>query len=182
MANKLTPKELGKISKSHLDISVAIGRKIGIIEKDKEYDYMSPTDASEFLISLIYDGSFSDFANYKHYIENKHSKNLLNFLRSKDDSLILQITSLLYAFITSEAVDPGVLHYSRLFPIGKNKHQLAPENKSDSDEEVKVIDGLSKLKIGDSQKTADEPSRDIAAYEQMIINSYDEPKYDHDIV
>ena len=182
--SNLTKKELAKLNKCHLDYSIALGRKVGIIEVDDDYDHFSPTDYSELILNSIYDGSFESFVSYNHYVANNNWKTVMNFLRSKDDSLILQISALIYTFIKSKAVDPAILQYSRLFPIGKDRPYLEPENKSDdSNEELKIIDGISRLSF-QNNKPKNEPKsdRDSKAYELAILNSYDEPKYDHDVV
>jgi len=127
--------------------------------------------------------AFNDFVNYSHYIANKNSQTIMNFLRSKDDSLILLISSLIYSFIRSEAVDPGILNYSRLFPIGKKRPEFQMESVMDSEsEERKVINGFSDLNIDENSNSTEDTSRDAKAYEMTVVNSYDEPKYDHDIV
>lgn len=50
--------------------------------------------------------------------ENSYGKTILYFLRSKDDSLLLLVSSLIYTFTMSESVDPSILFESNLYPIG----------------------------------------------------------------
>lgn len=50
--------------------------------------------------------------------ENNYGKTILHFLRSKDDSLLLLVSSLIYTFTMSDTVDPSILFESNLYPIG----------------------------------------------------------------
>jgi len=52
------------------------------------------------------------------FLENTYGRMILHFLRSKDDSLLLLITSLIYNFTMSDYVDPSILFESNLYPIG----------------------------------------------------------------
>jgi len=58
VANKLASETLDKLSKYHKQLSIAIGKPVGLIERNKKYEIMSPTDFCEFVIDCIYDGSF----------------------------------------------------------------------------------------------------------------------------
>lgn len=70
--------------------------KVGVWEKETDYHYFSPTHYSEAILDSIYNGNYRIYINENEFVTNKYSKTLLNFLRSKDDSLLLLIGSLLY--------------------------------------------------------------------------------------
>jgi len=53
------------------------------------------------------------------YVDNTYGSTIIKFLHSKDDSLLLLITSLLYNFTMSEHIDPSILFESNLYPIGQ---------------------------------------------------------------
>ena len=88
--------ELAKIKETHLALSLAIGRPIGVWEGSKEYDYLSPTHFSEAILDSIYNDNFAAYARQENFLTNKYSKNVLHFLKSKDDSLLLLIGGMLY--------------------------------------------------------------------------------------
>lgn len=94
--SKLKYGELSKIKETHLALSLAIGRPLGVWEGSKDYNYLSPTDFSESILDSLYNDNFQMYALQENFLANKYSKNLLNFLRSKDDSLLLLIGGLLY--------------------------------------------------------------------------------------
>ena len=58
------------------------------------------------------------------FIENTYGWMILHFLWSKDDSLLLLITSLIYNFTMSDHVDPSILFESNLYPIGQWRKAL----------------------------------------------------------
>lgn len=94
--SKLKYGELSKIKETHLALSLAIGKPIGVWEGSEEYNYLSPTHFSEAILDSMYNDNFHKYARQENFLANKYSKNLLNFLRSKDDSLLLLIGGLLY--------------------------------------------------------------------------------------
>jgi hypothetical protein len=183
IANELKPKEASRIMRYHTQLSVALGRPIGLMEKEKEYDLMSPTDFTELILTSMYENRYRKYIMYNKYLTNENAQTLQNFLRSKDDSLVLLISSLMYAYMNSSAVDSVIHYYSKLFPIGKITAKM-PENMSEEEgEEVKIprdsdeklskngkenstiFDGLTKSKIND-----------------QILSTFKEIKYDRDIV
>jgi len=87
--------------------------------------------------SQCINNTYTKFIISNKYILNESSQGLLSFLRSKDDSLILLLSCLIYTYINSTAVDPCILYHSRLYPIGKYSDKK-PEEHSEESEESKV--------------------------------------------
>lgn len=117
--------DLAKIKYNHLTLSIALGKPTGVWERETDYAYLSPTDYSEAILNAIYQGNYKEFVKDEEFVTNKYSKTLLNFLRSKDDSLLLLIGSFLHTCILSDRIDPGILYESSLYPIGsKSKIQV----------------------------------------------------------
>jgi len=100
-----------------MNLSLAIGRAVGIMAKDT-YDLSSPSDISEMVLDSIYNGKWDELKLSSGFTENPYGKTLLYFLRSKDDSLLLLVSSLIYTFTMSETIDPSILFESNLYPIG----------------------------------------------------------------
>ena len=186
VANKLRHGELDHITKYHKALSLSIGRPIGMIEMSDTYNLSSPTDLVDDLLECLYDNSYDKFVSYGHYIFNNNVQFIQNFLKSKDDGLILLIWLVVYTFMNSEGVDPIILNWSNMFPIGKNR----PESYENDEENVEEEKFPSKLKtnslitaqaVNDSKddlSTRREPSE----FEENILKSYNKPSYNQEII
>jgi hypothetical protein len=119
--SRIKSNELAKIKDLHLSLSIALGRPVGVWERTKGYAYLSPTDYSEAILDSMYNDNFLMYAKQEEFITNKYSKTLINFLRSKDDSLLLLIGSLFYCYTLSDTVDPALLYETKMYPIGNRK-------------------------------------------------------------
>lgn len=182
IANHLKAKEVSRIDRYHTQLSVALGRSIGMREKDSEYDLMSPSDYTEMILKAMHQDRYNKFIMYQKYVPNESAQVLLNFLRSKDDSLVLLIASLLYSYMISEAVDPTIHFFSKFYPIGKltasNPEELSDENEEfksphDSDELLNSQNNVNSKLRKDSK---------IDEFNEKVLMTYDQPQYDQEIV
>ena len=60
---QLNKKELEKIKQSHTALSIAVGRKIGVLEVNDDIIF-SPTDYSEAILESIYEVRYSGISKY----------------------------------------------------------------------------------------------------------------------
>lgn len=183
VANHLNAKQIAQVLRYHTQLSVALGKPIGLMEKEAEYDFMSPTDYTDMILDVMYAGNYNKFIMHHQYHPNENSQTLLNFLRSKDDSLILLIGSLLYTYMNSEAVDPTIHFHSRLYPIGKISVEK-PEEIGDEREETKSPrDSNKKLNQNEEEKSIRlNTTRDTDSFNVKVLMTYDGPQYDQEIM
>ncbi len=180
---KLNYGELAKIKETHLALSLAIGRPTGVWEGSKEYNYLSPTDFSEAILDSLYNDSFQMYARQENFIKNKYSKTLLNFLRSKDDNLLLLMGGLLYKYSLSQTVDPALLFGTKLYPIGNRKksqllHSLIEERTS----EPKSSSKRSILNLEEEKTLISYSQRDKYEFESNITQKAKDNFYDDRII
>ena len=187
IANRLKPKYASQILRYHTQLSIALGLPIGMMEKEAEYDQMSPTDFTKLYLDAMYnefilfrhsDNAYETFVKHNHYQSNENSSVLLNFLRSKDDSFVLLIGSLLYTFLNSDAVDPPIHYFSKMYPIGLITSKK-PEDLSEDSEEVKEFSGYNEENVK-SDRSGNINER--KEYNERHLEEYKEPKYEDDIV
>lgn len=167
---RLTSEEINKIKFSHFSLSIALGIPVGIWELETNFTHLSPTNYSEAILDSIYNGTYKDYMAQEEFISNKFSKTLINFLRSKDDSLLLLIGSLLYSFTLSKTVDPALLYESNLYPIGNRKKSLILNSliaNKDSTEERKQ----SKLNFEEEKSLVSGSTRDRIEFERNILET-----------
>ena len=176
---RLKSADFARIRANHLVLSIAIGRKVGVWEKEAEYNYFSPTHYSEAILDSIYNGNYRIYINENEFVTNKYSKTLLNFLRSKDDSLLLLIGSLLYWFTLSDIVDPAILYESNLYPIGNRKKSHLLNSLLDSDN---WNSKPSKLNFEEEKTLISGSLRDRYEYERKILETTKTRVYDDRIV
>jgi len=81
------------------------------------YSFTSPVEISENILNSIYQGKWDEMKLSGEFVENNYGKTIIYFLRSKDDSLLLLITSLIYTLTNSDQIDPSILFESNLYPI-----------------------------------------------------------------
>ena len=118
ICSKLKTSQLAKIQEEHMHLSIALGKPIGLIALN-EYDDKSPSDYSEEVLDSIYEGTYDVMKLSQDFGENPYGRTILHFLRSKDDSLLLLVTSLLYTFTMLDTIAPAILFESNLYPIGQ---------------------------------------------------------------
>jgi len=152
-----------------------------MLEKEKQFDYVSITDFTEDILDSMYNNSYDKFIVRNKNEINESSQSLINFLNSKDDSLILLLNSLLYIYMNSKAVDPWVLYHSRLYPIGKISDKNPEEHSCESEE--------SKGFVGENENFKDQNDfldpqihQRMKTYNEHILMTYDEPQYDQEIM
>jgi len=176
--------ELSKIRDTHLSLSIALGKPIGVWEKERNFSYLSPTDYSEAILDAIYNDTFRMYVMEEEFVVNKHSKTLINFLRSKDDSLLLLIGSLLYCYTLSDTVDPALLFETKLYPIGNRKksqllHSLIDFN---GDRGSSKPSKPSKLNFEEEKSLVSGSRRDQHEFERSILEKTKGNFYDERIV
>jgi len=110
--------EIDKIRDEHLTLSISIGKPIGLMIKEPG-SFTYPTMICEDILNAIYQGKWDEMKLSSEFLENTYGRTILHFLRSKDDSLLLLITSLIYNFTMSDNIDPSILFESNLYPIGQ---------------------------------------------------------------
>lgn len=132
VASKLKNRDLDLITRYHQQLSVALGRPVGMNEQSDIYEFLSPTDFVDAMLESLYNETFKSMVDEKYFIKNEIAELIQNFLRSKDDSLILLLCSLFYSYMNSREVDPAIYLYSNLFPIGKQRM----EDGLDGDENI----------------------------------------------
>ena len=181
ITKRLRVNDFQRIKDEHLHLSVAIGRPVGVWEKSKDYEYLSPTHYSEGILDALYGGKFKMYKTEHDFIPNKYSRTLLNFLRSKDDSLLLLIGSLLYSYTLSDTVDPALLFESHMYPIGNRKKSQLLNSLLESKEELKS-GKPSKLIFEEEKSLVSGSQRDRIEYEKSILESSTTKTYDDRIM
>lgn len=181
--SRLKSTELAKIKDVHLSLSIAIGRPVGVWEHTKEYAYLSPIDYSEGILDSLYNDSFLMYSRQELFISNKYSKTLINFLRSKDDSLLLLIGSLLYCYTLSETVDPALLYETKMYPIGNRKKNQLLHSLIDLEEaKVTTPSRTSKLNFEEDKSPVSGSQRDRFEYERKMLENTKGYFYDEKIM
>ena len=187
IANQLRHGELDHITKYHKSLSISLGKPIGMVEMNEAYNLSSPTDLIDDLIEWLYDNSYDKFVTYGHYVFNNNAQFIQNFFKSKDDGLILLIWLVIYTIMNSEGINPIILNWSKLFPIGKER-QESPENIDENVEEEKspsklMTNSLMTVNAVDESKECSSISRRIPTeYEESLVQSYTKPNYNQEIV
>lgn len=169
--------ELTKIKEAHLALSIAWGKPIGVWERDLKFSYLSPTDYSEAILDSIYSESYKMYVMEEEFVINKHSKTLLNFLRSKDDSLLLLIGSLLYWYTLSDTVDPALLFETKLYPIGNRKKNQLLHSLIDFEDD-KSHKKPSKLNFEEDKSIVSGNKRDQHDFERILLDKHKGNFYD----
>lgn len=181
--SRLKSTELAKLKEVHLSLSIAIGRPVGVWEHTKEYAYLSPTDYSEGILDSLYNDSYLMYSRQELFISNKYSKTLINFLRSKDDSLLLLIGSLLYCYTLSETVDPALLYETKMYPIGNRKKNQLLHSLIDSEEaKVTTPSRASKLNFEEDKSLVSGSQRDRFEFERKMLENTKGYFYDEKIM
>lgn len=179
VCNQLKPGEMVKIREVHLALSIALGKPVGVWERDLEYTHLSPTDYSEAILDSIYNDNFKMYIKQEDFVMNKYSKTLLNFLRSKDDSLLLLIGSLLYSYTLSDTVDPAILYQTGMYPIGnRKKSEILHSLIEKSEAPIKP----SRLNFEEDKSLVSGSHRDRLEYERSILESKKGRFYDDKIM
>ena len=181
---KLTDKELKSVSKYHKLLSLALGRPIGLKEF-RSFKSVSPTDLVQSLIKNLNSGDFETLVEEEKYEKNKNPQFILNFLKSKDDGLILIIWSLIFTFWNSQAIDQGIFKNWNMFPIGREKIESFKNQKLELEEEKCLEDNqyLLNLNCSDESKEAS-PSTNLKSleYEQGVWELISEPNYNNEVI
>lgn len=181
MIKRLKITDLTRIKDEHLHLSVALGKSIGVWEKSKDFEYLSPTHYSEGILDAIYNGKIKPYMTENEFVINKFSKTLLNFLRSKDDSLLLLIGSLLYSYTLSDTADPALLYESHLYPIGNRKKSHLLNSLLENKEEYKS-GKPSKLIFEEEKSIVSGSTRDRYEFERKILENSKSKIYDDKIM
>ena len=100
-----------------------MGKAIGVTAQNV-WKVPSPSDFTEQILDAVYSGKFDELKLSENYLSNEYGPTILTLLRSKDDSLLLLIVSLLYTFTVNSVVDPAILFESNLYPIGQRRKAL----------------------------------------------------------
>jgi hypothetical protein len=181
--SRIKSNELARIKDLHLSLSIALGRPVGVWERTKGYAYLSPTDYSEAILDSMYNDNFLMYAKQEEFTTNKYSKTLINFLRSKDDSLLLLIGSLFYCYTLSDTVDPALLYETKMYPIGNRKKNQLLHSLINS-EEVKVTtpSKKSKLNFEEDKSLISGSRRDRVEYERRMLENATGCFYDDKIM
>eukprot|EP00347_Sterkiella_histriomuscorum_P015039 403358539 len=126
--------ELQIIEEDHFGISQALGFPVGLVK--------AKLKLNEQLYKQVYDNiqdiSFNSLVDVQHqlmidiitnnsetdYTENLGRSQFLNFLKSKDDNLILLTNSTIYTILTISKVSPSLLFKASLYPIGFRRKNL----------------------------------------------------------
>ncbi|CAI2383715.1 unnamed protein product [Moneuplotes crassus] len=181
--SKLNYGELAKIKEAHLALSLSIGKPLGVWEGSKDYNYLSPTDFSEAILDSLYNDNFQSYLRKENFMTNKYSNTLLNFLRSKDDSLLLLIGGLLYKYSLSQTVDPALLFETKFYPIGnRKKSQLLHSLIDERDTEIKSTPKRSILNFEEEKTLISGSQRDKYEFESNIIRKSKGNFYDDKIM
>ncbi|CAI2383809.1 unnamed protein product [Moneuplotes crassus] len=169
-----------RIIKYHTQLSIALGRPTGFLEKDHCFGYISITDITSEIINSMYRNRYRDYVIKNKHIGNESCKDLIKALLSKDESLVLLLNSLFYTYIASDTVHPCILYHSRLYPIGKNSVKKAPA-KAGEDHVPFLIDQHKKSKCSD-QTTVEKLKKKAIKFNQNLLKVYNKPKYDKGIL
>lgn len=174
--SKLKPNELAKIKETHLTLSIALGKPVGYWEGERDFELLSPTHYSEAILDSLYNDTFKTYIKQEEFVMNKYAKTLLNFLRSKDDSLLLLIGSLFYCYTLSDTVDPAILFETKMYPIGnRKKNELLQSLIHDGRSEGSKT---SKLNFEEEKTLVSGSHRDRYEYERNILENTKGQFYD----
>jgi hypothetical protein len=125
LKEQMEPEELKTVEKHHRSMSEAIGFPVGVT-KMKELESLKPGSLYTSNLNLYYD--VLDRLHSKstdNFLESKNKENFLQFLKSKDDNLLLLTTGVIYSMITFGKINPLILHAASVYPIGfKRKNVL----------------------------------------------------------
>lgn len=143
---------------------------------------MSWSDFTDTILEAMYKGTYHKFIMFNKYVINDTSHTLMNFLRSKDDSLILLIGSLFYTYMTSPVVDSCILFNSKLYPVGKIWDKK-PEEISEENEESKVpYDDKDQFHEFEEESTDSSMKTQEDKFNEHVMMSYESPQYDQEIM
>ena len=105
------------------------------------------------------------------FVENEWAKILCNFFRSKDDSLVLLISSLVYSVTHCDVVEPALLYEINMYPFGSFKNK-----------DTGLMFYCDNFKHEDNESFSLDSKRDRNEFEVQIINKFKNRKYDENIV